>query len=120
MSGSTVATTPTPAKLTAATLMKSRRRTPSSSPVFAVVEPGADRSSVAMLTLDDLSFNRRRKAPGDAAPKWPSKRLAGLIAAAFRDVKGAFRQSAAAAGARQARAASRRWASDARNITAEA
>jgi hypothetical protein len=50
-SGASAATAPTPAKLTAATFRKSRRRTPSSPTVAVLPETSADCASVAMLTL---------------------------------------------------------------------
>src|SRR6476646_3922171 len=49
--GASAATPPTPAKLTAATFRKSRRRTPS--PEFAVAGTSADCALVAILPLCD-------------------------------------------------------------------
>src|SRR5690349_4497472 len=84
-SGINATTVPTPAKLTAATFRKSRRRTPPSSPVLW--EPSADRACVAILTLLTLSV-ADRMVLSDAAPAQGPKRLAGLIASGFRVDKG--------------------------------
>src|SRR5207237_5783254 len=84
-SGASAATPPTPAKLTAATFRKSRRRTPSpleSRVESLVVEPSADCALVAIVPLFDTKRSgvpdgtRRRTADLSEA------RLAGLIASA--------------------------------------
>jgi hypothetical protein len=66
ISGAKAATDPTPAKLTAATLRKSRRRTPSSDDVPEVLAGAVD-ALVAILSLFD-AFQMPGRHLHDAAP----------------------------------------------------
>src|SRR6185369_529273 len=80
ISGASAATVPTPAKLTAATLRKSRRRTPlgTPSPPVSPVTP-AD-AFVAIIPLLALILWTCPEGIKRRRPDWAPARLAGLIA----------------------------------------
>src|SRR5689334_25080911 len=85
-SGASAATAPTPAKLTAATLRKSRRRTPS--PVEpAVAGPSAGCALVAIIPLSDANSGVPVGTVGPHRGLTP-ERLGGLIARGFMVDKG--------------------------------
>src|SRR5215213_543728 len=90
ISGTRAATVPTPAKLTAATFRKSRRRTPSPPSLAAAVlsETPADCALVAIIPLLTRMAGACRKARQLSRSGWAPARLAGLIATGSDDVKG--------------------------------
>ena len=85
--GRSAATAPTPAKLTAATFRKSRRRTPP--PVSAVLsDTPADCALVAIIPLLTRMAGACRKVRQRSRSSRAPVRLAGLIATGSGDVKG--------------------------------
>src|SRR3982751_6517867 len=81
-SGTKAATVPIPAKLTAATLRKSRRRTPS--PIVSW-DPSLDGASVAMLTLLTRLARLAERHANDAAPSLRCGAIGGPDSGRFRD-----------------------------------
>src|SRR5689334_20578305 len=87
--GASATTAPIPAKETAATFRKSRRRTPSSSVGPAVCGTSADLALVAIIPLLTRFDCTCRKASEQVHSERMPGRLAGLIARGSGSVKGA-------------------------------